>query len=147
MNILVQNSDTSTLGGGGIPPMIYTYTKTTTIGSVPDYTVMMAQNAQLIAALANLQSSPAINATAGTAWTQVVLNYWKQQVYYCNRCGVTLKHHSINCKWKGKNHKDDVTFADKKGGLAKRDHVWQLWCKPITNKVHKVLPLGSKTIA
>ena len=88
MNVLVQNSDTSTLGGGGISPMIYT--KTSTTGSVPDYTAMMAQNAQLIAALANLQSSPAINATAGTARTQVVVNYWRQWVYYCFKCGVNL---------------------------------------------------------
>ena len=56
MNVLVQNSDTSTLGGGGIPPMIDT--KTTVGGSVPDYSAMMAQNQQLIAALANLQSNP-----------------------------------------------------------------------------------------
>ena len=39
MNILVQNSDTLTLGGGGIPPMIDT--KTIVGGSVPDYTAMM----------------------------------------------------------------------------------------------------------
>ena len=67
MNVLVQNSDTSTLGGEGILPMIDT--KTTLGGSVSDYTAMMAQNAQLIAALANLQYSLAINATARTART------------------------------------------------------------------------------
>ena len=55
MNVLVQNSDTSTLGGGIISPMINT--KTVSGGSVPDYSTMMAHNAQLIAALANLQSS------------------------------------------------------------------------------------------
>ena len=122
-------------------------TKTTVGGSVPDYTAMMVQNAQLIAALTNLQTSPAINATAGTAQTQVAVNYWRQWVYYCFKCGVNLKQHSIDCKWKEKNHKDDVTFPDKKSGLAKRDHLWQLWCESITNKTHKVLPPGSKTTA
>ena len=47
MNVLVNNSDTSTLGGEGIPPMIDT--KATTVASVLDYTTMMAQNAQIIA--------------------------------------------------------------------------------------------------
>ena len=94
---------------------------------------MMAQNVQLIAALANLQSSPAINVKAGTSRTQVVVNYWRQWVYYCFKCGVNLKHHSINYKWKEKDHKDNAIFSDKKGGLAKRDHLWQLWCEPITN--------------
>ena len=60
MNVLVQNSDTSTLGGGGIPPMIDT--KTTVGGSVPDYSAMIALNQQLIAALANLQPNPTVSA-------------------------------------------------------------------------------------
>ena len=44
-------------------------------------------------------------------------------------------------------HKDDATFTDKKGGLAKRDHLWQLWCEPITNNVHKVLLPRAKDTA
>ena len=76
MNVLVQNSDTSTLGGGGISPMIDT--KTTAGGSVPNYSTMMAQNAQVIAALANLQPSSAINAPAGIGRT--IVNYWRQWI-------------------------------------------------------------------
>ena len=121
-------------------------TKTTVGGSVPNYSAMMAQNQQLIATLANLQSNPTVNATgAGTAWT--VINYWRQWVYYCYKCGVNLKHNSIDCSWKEKVNKDDATFTDKKGGLATRDHLWQPWCEPITNKAHKVLPQGAKTTA
>ena len=41
-------------------------TKTTAGGSVSDYSTVMTQNVQLIAALANLQSNPTVNATAGT---------------------------------------------------------------------------------
>ena len=75
MNVLVQNSDASTLGGRDISPMIDT--KTTAGGSVPDYSAMMAQNTQLIAALVNLQSNPTVNTTAGTgAGTgRTVVNY------------------------------------------------------------------------
>ena len=71
MNVLVQNNNTLLLGGGGIPPMIDT--KTVAGGLVSDYSMMMAQNAQLIAALANLQSSLTVNTTAGTG--QTVINY------------------------------------------------------------------------
>ena len=110
-------------------------TKTTVGGPVSDYNAMMAQNAQLIAALPILQSSPVVNEKAGIARTKVVVNYWRQWIYYCFKCAENLKHNSINCKRKEKDHKDDATFTDKKGGLAKRDHLWQLWCEPITNNV------------
>ena len=122
-------------------------TKTTTAGLVPNYTAMLAQNAQLIATLANLQSSPPVNEKAGKAQARVVVNYWRQWIYYCVKCGVNLKHNSINCKWKEEGYKDNVTSTDKKGGLAKKDHLWQLWCEPITNNVHKVLQPGAKTTA
>ena len=121
-------------------------TKTTVGGSVPDYSAMMAQNQQLIAALANLQSNPIVNAI-GAEKVQTIVNHWRQWVYYCYKCGVNLKHNSNKCKWKDNGHKDDATFADKKGGLAKRDHLWQLWCDPITNRVHKASTQGAKTTA
>ena len=113
MNVLVQNSDTSTLGGGGIPPMIDT--KTTAGGSVPDYSAMMTQNVQLIAALAILQANPTGNITTGTgAGTgRTVINHQRQWVHYCYKCGVNLKHNSIDCSWKENIHKDDAAFADK----------------------------------
>ena len=144
MNLLVQNSDASTLGGGGIPPVIDT--KSTVGGSVADYSAMIAHNRELVAALADLKANPAVAATAGAGGRKVI-NHWRQWIEYCYECGVNLKHCSKFCQWKKEGHKDDATFTDKKGGLAKRDHLWQLWCEPITNRAHKVLPPNSKTTA
>ena len=93
MNILVNNSDTSSLGGGGIPPRIDT--KTITTGSVPDFTAMMAQNAQIIAALGsitNCQPSPSINESARAARTRVAVNYWRQWIFYFYKCGGNLRY-------------------------------------------------------
>ena len=143
MNVLVQNSDASTLGGG-IPPVIDT--KSTVGGSVTEYSAMIAQNRELMAALSDLKANPAVTVTAGTGGREVI-KHWRQWVEYCYECGVNLKHNSNGCKWKKDGHKDDATFTDKKGELAKRDHLWQLWCEPITNKAHKVLPQGAKTTA
>ena len=60
---MVQNSNTSTLGGGGISPIIDT--KSTVRGSVTEYSAMIAQNRELTTALANLQANPTVTATAG----------------------------------------------------------------------------------
>ena len=109
---------------------------------------MIAQNRELIAALTNLQANPTVNATAGAGGkVPTVVKHWRQWILYSYECGVNLKHNSNSCKWKKDEHKDDATFADKKEGLAKRDHLWQLWCEPITNRAHKVLPQGAKTTA
>ena len=61
MNVLVQNSDASTIGGGGIPPVIDT--KSTVGGSAADYSAMIAHNRELVAALADLKANPAVAAT------------------------------------------------------------------------------------
>ena len=111
-----------------------------------EYSAMIAHNRELMAALADLKANPAVAATAGTGEREVV-KHWRQWVEYCYECGVNLKHCSKFCKWKKDGHKDDATFTDKKGGLAKRDHLWQLWCEPITSRAHKVLPQGAKTTA
>ena len=144
MNVLVQNSDASTLVGGGIPPVIDT--KSTVGGSVADCSAMIAHNRKLVAALADLKANPAVTATV-RAGGKKVINHWRQWTDYCYECGVNLQHVSKFCSQKKDGHKDDATFTDKKGGLAKRDHLWQLWCEPITNRLHKVLPPGSKTTA
>ena len=76
-------------------------TKTTTAGSVPDYIAMMAQIAHIIAALGsitNLQPSPSVNESARVARARVVVNHWRQWIYYCFKCGVNLKYNSINWK-------------------------------------------------
>ena len=36
-------------------------------------------------------------------------------------------------------------FTNKIGGNTKRDHLWQLWCEPVTNHEVSVLPAGAKT--
>ena len=123
MNVLVQNSDASTLGGGGIPPIIDT--KSTVGGSVAEYSAMIAHNRELMAALADLKANPTGAATAGASGkVPEVIKHWRQWVLYCYECGVNLKHNSNRCKWKKDDHKDDATFTDKKGGLAKQDHLW-----------------------
>ena len=77
MNVLVQNSDTSTLGGGGIPPVIVT--KSTVGGSVAEYLAMIAHIRELIAALADLKANPAVIATAKTGGREVI-KHWRQWV-------------------------------------------------------------------
>ena len=144
MNVFVQNSDASTLGGGGIPPVIDT--KSTAGGSVADYSAMIAHNRELVAAIADLKANPTVAATAGAGGKKVI-NHWRQWTDYCYGCGVNLQHVSKFFPQKKEGHKDDATFSDKKGGLATRDHLWQLWCEPITNRSHKVLPPNAKTTA
>ena len=111
MNVLVQNSDASTLGGEGIPPIIDT--KSIVGGSVTEYSAMIAQNRELMAVLADLKANPTVTTTAGTGGREVI-KHWRQWVQYCYECGVNLKHNSNRCKWKNDGHKDDAIFADKK---------------------------------
>ena len=87
MNVFVQNSDASTLGGGGIPPVIDT--KSTAGGSVADYSAMIAHNRKLVAAIADLKANPAVAATAGAGGKKVI-NHWRQWTDYCYGCGVNL---------------------------------------------------------
>ena len=97
MNVLVQNSDASTLGGGSIPPIIDT--KSIVGGTVTEYSAMIVQNRELIAALTNLQANLTVTATAGTGGkVSTVVKHWRQWVLYCYKCGVNLKHNSNRCK-------------------------------------------------
>ena len=84
---------------------------------------MMAQNQQLIATLANLQSNPTVNTTGTGGKIPTIDKHWRQWVQYCYECGVNLEHNSNGYKWKKDGHKDDATFTDKKGGLAKLDRL------------------------
>ena len=142
MNVFVQNSDASTLEGGGIPPVI----DTKSTGGETDYSAMIAHNRELVAAIADLKANTTVPATAGTGGKKVIM-HWRQWTDYCYGCGVNLQHISKFCPRKKDGHKDDATFSDKKGGLATRDHLWQHWCEPITNRLHKVLPPNAKTTA
>ena len=145
MNVFVQSSDASTLGGGGIPPVIAT--KSTVGGSVADYSAMIVHNRELVAAIADLKANPAAAAATAGVGGKKVINHWRQWTNCCYECGVNLQHVFKFCPRKKEGHKDDATFNDKKGGLATRDHLWQLWCEPITNRSHKVLPPNAKTTA
>ena len=64
--------------------------------------------------------------------------WWRQFNKYCATCGVNLQHISKDCKrQRHKDHDETATWADKKGGQTKRDHLWMQWCEPITHKVFK----------
>ena len=50
-----------------------------------------------------------------------------------------------DCWRKKDGHKDDATYSDKKGNNTKRDHLWNLWCEPVTNDKVTVIPAGATT--
>ena len=81
-----------------------------------------------------------------------VVSYWRQWNKYCHSCGVVLDGKAgcgtsggKDCYLKKAGHKDAATFTNKLESNTKRDHLWQLWCKPVTNRKCLVLPAGAKT--
>ena len=78
--------------------------------------------------------------------------YWRQWNKHCHSCGVVLDGAAgcgtgggKDCYHKKDGHKDAATFTNKLGGNTKRDHLWKLWCEPVTNLKFPTLPAGAKT--
>ena len=81
-----------------------------------------------------------------------VVTFYRQWNKYCHLCGVVLNGKGDcgtgsgkDCYLKKEGHKDAVMFTNKMGGNTKRNHLWQLWCEPVTNRKVSVLPAGAKT--
>ena len=81
-----------------------------------------------------------------------VVSYWRQWNKYCHLCGVVLDGKAgcgtsggKDCYLKKDGHKDAATFTNKMGGNTKRDHLWHLWCEPVTNRKVPTVPAGAKT--
>ena len=78
----------------------------------------------------------------GSINTQIDKVYkWTQWLYWCFSCGVNLHHHTRDCpphKHKT-NHSEHLsaTRADPQGGLTRKNHLWQMWCHPVTRRPHK----------
>ena len=79
--------------------------------------------------------------------TKSVYRKWNK---YCYSCGVVLCGKSgcgvgsgADCWNKKEGHKPDATFTNKMGGNDKRDHLWNLWCDPVTRKSVSVVPAGA----
>ena len=119
MTMLVSGG-ASMLGG----PSSATIT-TSSASSGIDFAGIMAKNTAAIIEALNLNNNNGSNngglrnrnTSATTTTTQKeVINYWRQWVLYCFKCGVNLGHHSSGCPKKGTNHIDDSTFTNKKEG-------------------------------
>ena len=80
-----------------------------------------------------------------------VVTFWWQWNTYCHSCWIILNGKSgcgtsggKECYLKKKGHKDAAMFTNKMGGNTKRNHLWHLWCEPVTNRKVSVLPAGAK---
>lgn len=62
---------------------------------------------------------------------------WRQWKFYCYSCGVTVHHSSPDCPRKKPGHKDEATFQNQLGGNNAKNHLWMMWCHPVTSRVHK----------
>jgi len=66
---------------------------------------------------------------------------WTQWLFWCFSCGVNLHHHTRDCPphKRRTNHSEHLsaTRADPQGGLTRKDHLWQMWCHPVTRRPHK----------
>ena len=160
----------STIGGeGGIPPVI----DTKSMGTAPtegntEYSLLLAQSKRDHLALqvieGKLRDLTATVAAAGggcrrchnpnnnppdTSNKPVGTVYCKWN-NYCHSCGVVICDKlgcgvgsSADYNRKKEGHKPDATFANKMGGNTKRDHLWNLWCDPNTNKSVTMVPAGA----
>ena len=90
------------------------------------------------------------NPTTDTA-TKPVGTVYRKWNKYCHSCGVILCGKGgcggvgggADCYKKKEGHKPDATFTNKMGGNDKRDHLWGLWCDPVTRKPVSVVPAGA----
>ena len=150
-----------TIGGdGGIPPVI----DTKSMGTAPteDYSSFMAQQSTQMTAMQALVNDLTQKLASGGGGggdtnrtrnnNKTGVSYWRQWNKYCHSCGVALDGAngcgtggSKDCYRKKDGHKDAATFTNKLGGNTKRDHLWKLWCEPVTNKKFTTLPAGAKT--
>ena len=154
-------------GDGGIPPVI----GTKSMGTAPteDYSSFMAQQSNQMSALQaivddltkKLQSGGGDdggdknrnrNKNTSDPNNKRVVSYWRQLNKYCHSYGVGLDGKAgcgtsggKDCYLKKDGHKDAATFTNKLGGNTKRDHLWKLWCEPVTNLKYPTLPAGAKT--
>ena len=156
-------------GEGGIPPVIDT---NKSMGTAPteDYSAFMTQQSNQMSAMQTLiedltkkiQSNGGNSDGSGgdknrnspnnTNDNKRVVTYWRQWNKYCHSCGVVLNDKAgcgtgsgKDCYHKKDGHKDAATFTNKLGGNTKRDHLWKLWCEPVTNLKFPTLPAGAKT--
>ena len=153
-------------GDGGIPPVI----DTKSMGTAPtdDYSSFMAQQSTQMSALQTIVEGLAKKLQAGSGGggdnnhnrnknasesnNRRVVSHWRQWNKYCHSCGVVLDGKAgcgtgggKDCYQKKDGHKDAATFTNKLGGNTKRDHLWKLWCEPVTNLKYPTLPAGAKT--
>ena len=100
----------------------------------------------------NCRRNPNKNSNDPTSSTKGIITVYRQWNKYCHSCGVVLCDKrgcgtggGKDCLSKKDGHKDEATFTNKMGGTTRRDHLWNLWCEPETNKKISVLPAGAKT--
>ena len=90
-----------------------------------DFIGLMAKNtAAIIAALiSGNNGNTGSNNGRGTQNTsknttqKEVINYWRQRVFYCFKCGVNRRHNLPGSPKKRPNHQADSTFTDKKNDI------------------------------
>ena len=98
------------------------------------------------------RNNPNKNSNNLTTNTKGVVTVYRQWNKYCHACGVVLYDKrgcgtecGKDCLFKKEGHKNEATFTNKMGGNTRRNHFWNLWCEPETNKKISILPAGAKT--
>ena len=156
---------------GGIPPVIDTKSmgRVPTEGNTSYSSLMAQQSTQMKAMQAMVDElskkilsggggggdggdrNRTCNKNTGDRSNKRVVSYWQQWNKYCHSCGVVLDCKAgcgtsggKDCYLKKAGHKNAATFTNKLGGNTKRDHLRQLWYKPVTNSKCLVLSAGAK---
>ena len=159
----------SVSGEGGFPPVIDT---NKSMGTAPtkDYSAFKTQKSNQMSVMQaiidnltkQMQSSGSsgggnggdknCNSTKNITDNKRVVTYWRQWNKYCHSCGVVLDEKAgcgtsggKDCYLKKDGHKDAATFTNKLGDNTKHDHLWKLWCEPVTNLKFPTLQAGAKT--